>query len=67
MNVELGGAVVKCHCPSTGRIGSIGFEDVPRLLSKGDEGRKTPYTVEAISPDAPRFKHSWTLYTLSLH
>ncbi len=60
MEVELDGAIVKCHCPSTGRIGSIGFEDVPCLLSKGGEGRKTPFTVEAISLDAPgRRKKRW--------
>jgi sugar fermentation stimulation protein A len=60
MEVELDGAIVKCHCPSTGRIGSIGFEDVPCLLSMGGEGRKTPYTVEAISLDSPDCpKKSW--------
>jgi sugar fermentation stimulation protein A len=60
MNVEVGGATIKCHCPSTGRIGSIRFEDVPCLLSQGGVGRKTPYTVEAISLDAPgRRKKRW--------
>jgi sugar fermentation stimulation protein A len=60
MEVELDGAIVKCHCPSTGRIGSIGFEDVPCLLSKGGEGRKTPFTVEALSLDPPDCrKKSW--------
>jgi sugar fermentation stimulation protein A len=61
MDVELNGAIVKCHCPSTGRIGSIRFEDIPCLLSRGSEGRKTPYTVEAISLDAPGTrKKRWT-------
>jgi sugar fermentation stimulation protein A len=53
MDVETDGALYKCHCPSTGRIGSIRFEDIPCLLSKGGEGRKTPFTVEAISLDSP--------------
>lgn len=54
MMVELGGKAVKCHCPSTGRIGSIRFLNVPCLLSKSnDPKRKMPYTVEAFSLDAP--------------
>ncbi len=53
MEVEVGGKFCRCHCPVTGRIGSISFQDIPCLLSKGIEGRKTPYTVEAISLDPP--------------
>lgn len=53
MNVEISNKIVKCHCPTTGRIGNIIFEDIPCLLSKAkDPKRKTPYTVEAISVDA---------------
>jgi sugar fermentation stimulation protein A len=52
MEVEVDGALCRCHCPVTGRIGSIRFENVPCLLSKGGESRKTPYTVEAISLDS---------------
>lgn len=61
MLVKIDGAVVKCHCPSTGRIGSIKFEDIPCLLSKStDPARKTPYTVEAFSLDAVAKRHkSW--------
>jgi sugar fermentation stimulation protein A len=60
MEVEVDGALCRCHCPVTGRIGSIRFEDIPCLLSKGVEGRKTPYTVEAISLDPPgRRKKKW--------
>jgi sugar fermentation stimulation protein A len=51
MEVELDGESYKCHCPSTGRIGSIRFEDMPCLLSRASTPRKTPYTVEAISLD----------------
>jgi sugar fermentation stimulation protein A len=48
MMVEIDGKVLKCHCPSTGRIGNVIFSNVPCLLSKGRGERKTPYTVEAI-------------------
>jgi len=57
MFVEINGKIVKCHCPSTGRIGNIKFENVPCLLSKGkNKLRKTPYTVEAISLNSPKAK-----------
>lgn len=53
MNVLIDGRLEKCHCPSTGRIGSIKFEDVPCLLSRSkNPDRKTRYTVEAFSLDA---------------
>ena len=53
MEVEVDGVLYRCHCPVTGRIGSITFENIPCLLSRGAEGRKTPFTVEAISLDLP--------------
>jgi sugar fermentation stimulation protein A len=53
MEVEVGGTLCRCHCPVTGRIGSIRFDNIPCLLSRGTEGRKTPFTVEAISLDPP--------------
>ncbi len=54
MNVTIGGRLEKCHCPSTGRIGNLRFENIPCLLSEsGNPGRKTRYTVEAFSLDAP--------------
>ena len=61
MEVEAGGSIIKCHCPSTGRIGGIHFENVPCLISKGRGGkRKTECTVEAISLDPPECrKKSW--------
>ncbi|MDR0677897.1 MAG: hypothetical protein LBF57_04505, partial [Holosporaceae bacterium] len=34
MNVEIGGRVEKCHCPTTGKVGNVVFLDVPCLLSK---------------------------------
>ncbi len=52
MNVLINGEVKMCHCPSTGKIDSIIFKNIPCLLSK-EKGypktRKTEYTVEAIS------------------
>jgi sugar fermentation stimulation protein A len=49
MNVEVNGNIEKCHCPTTGKIGNIVFNNVPCLLSKSENiGRKTPYTVEAF-------------------
>ncbi len=54
MMVDVNGKVAECHCPSTGRIGSIKFENIPCLLSKSDDAkRKTRYTVEAFSLDSP--------------
>jgi len=50
MLVEINNKLEKCHCPSTGRIANIKFEDIPCLLSISDNPeRKTKYTVEAIS------------------
>ena len=50
MNVLVNGELEKCHCPSTGRIGNLRFEDIPCLLSEGkNPDRKTKYTVEAFS------------------
>lgn len=55
MFVELNGKEVKCHCPSTGRIGNIIFKDIPCLVSKAKNlDRQTKYTVEAISLDPLR-------------
>ena len=57
MVVDVDGQTQECHCPSTGRIGSIRFEGIPCLLSKSnDEKRKTKYTVEAFSLDLPACK-----------
>ncbi|MNB76273.1 Sugar fermentation stimulation protein A [compost metagenome] len=61
MDVEIEGEIMKCHCPTTGRIGELDVAGIPCLLSRsGDPGRKTSYTVEAISLDAPvETKKSW--------
>jgi sugar fermentation stimulation protein A len=61
MYVMVDGKLEKCHCPSTGRIGSIKFEDIPCLLSRSkNPERMTKYTVEAFSLDEPGKKSkSW--------
>jgi len=61
MIVDINGKKQKCYCPSTGRIGSIEFEDIPCLLSKSDNpNRKMPYTVEAFSLNSTSKKRkSW--------
>jgi sugar fermentation stimulation protein A len=52
MHVEIDGKLEKCHCPSTGKIGKIVFNNLPCLLSKSTNNqRKTKYTVEAFSLD----------------
>jgi sugar fermentation stimulation protein A len=49
MNVEIEGRIEKCHCPTTGEVGNVVFQNVPCLLSKSNNPeRKTPYTVEAF-------------------
>lgn len=50
MIVEIQGEAFTCHCPTTGRIGSMDINGRPCLLSKSsDQSRKTLYTVEAVS------------------
>jgi sugar fermentation stimulation protein A len=52
MNVDLEDRVVKSHCPVTGRIGNLVFDQIPCLLSENDSpDRKTRFTVEAVSLD----------------
>lgn len=52
MDVLLDGVMVKCHCPTTGRIGDVDTKNIACLVSKSEDAkRKLPYTVEAISCD----------------
>lgn len=54
MIVEVNGESMSCHCPTTGRVGSIELGGRPCLLSRSsDPARKTPYTVEAVSLNRP--------------
>lgn len=60
MLVVLNGKKIFAHCPSTGRIGNIVFDNVPCLLSKADNSkRKTKYTVEAIWLNDLTSKNKW--------
>lgn len=54
-NVLVDGKTEVCHCPATGRIGNIVFNNIPCLISQSEnsEKRKTKYTVEAISLNSP--------------
>ena len=36
INVNINGDEVRCHCPTTGRIGNIDLAGRPCLLSKND-------------------------------
>ncbi|MEV0407623.1 DNA/RNA nuclease SfsA [Actinoallomurus sp. NPDC050550] len=54
IDVDVDGTVVGCHCPTTGRIGNLVLDGLPCLLSRShSSSRKTPYTVEAVTVDAP--------------
>ena len=55
--VEIDNKEYNCHCPSTGTIGNIILENIPCLLSKSKNlKRSTAYTVETISLDKPEIK-----------
>jgi sugar fermentation stimulation protein A len=50
MLVRAGNGTLRCHCPTTGRLGDLELSGLPCLFSaSSDETRKTGYTVEAIS------------------
>ena len=52
IDVMLNGKEIRCHCPTTTRIGDIDLSGVACLLSHNDDiKRKLKYTVEAISCD----------------
>lgn len=52
---ELNGEQVRCHCPTTGRIGNLNLNGLPCLLSgpHATEKRSTAYTVEAFAVTEP--------------
>lgn len=55
MLVTYNGNDYKCHCPTTGRVGTFDIKGRPCLLSPSlDSSRKTLFTVEAISLNRPR-------------
>lgn len=55
INAEVNGEEVRCHCPSTGRIGGYTMDGLPCLLSGPypTEKRSTAYTVEAFAVQEP--------------
>jgi sugar fermentation stimulation protein A len=59
MLVKSGDRTLRCHCPTTGRIGDLDVSGLPCLYSTSDSTtRKTSYTVEAIST-TPGVRRSW--------
>ncbi|WP_019910985.1 DNA/RNA nuclease SfsA [Paenibacillus sp. HW567] len=58
MDVQVEDERVRCHCPTTGRIGELDLTGIPCLLSSSESAnRKTPFTVEAVSLDPPQQEH----------
>ena len=50
MLVRAGNRTLRCHCPTTGRLGDLKLSGLPCLYSTSDsKSRKTAHTVEAIS------------------
>ena len=50
MIVKADGKTLRCHCPTTGRLGDLRLAGLPCLMSASDSRtRKTTRTVEAIS------------------
>ena len=60
MDVLIAGKVQICHCPCTGSINNLIFENIPCLFSENSSlKRKTKYTVEAISLNKPAEKKKY--------
>ncbi len=58
MLVRAGGKTLRCHCPTTGRLGDLELAGLPCLFSTASAStRKTAHTVEAIS--SSRSGDSW--------
>ncbi len=58
--VKIGGQVHRCHCPTTGRLGDLKLAGLRCLLSESTKkGRKTRYTVEAVSPGPSPRAGAW--------
>ena len=55
MLVRAKGSTLRCHCPTTGRLGDLELEGLPCLYSaSASPKRKTGHTVEAISTSRTR-------------
>ncbi|MGD0817530.1 MAG: DNA/RNA nuclease SfsA [Methanomassiliicoccales archaeon] len=61
MNVLIDGEMRRCHCPTTGRIGDVIFKNVPCLVEKSNDLKRSTWgTVEAVSLDPPeKEQKSW--------
>jgi sugar fermentation stimulation protein A len=61
MDVAVEGETRRCHCPTTGRIGDIRFNNIPCLVEKSDDPERSTWgTVEAVSLDPPgNTEKSW--------
>lgn len=58
MLVRAGGKTLRCHCPTTGRLGDLKLEGLPCLYSTSVKpSRKTAHTVEAVSTSP--LKRTW--------
>jgi len=54
MVVRAGTRILRCHCPTTGRLGDLQLPGLTCLYSTSpSKSRKTAHTVEAISTSAP--------------
>jgi sugar fermentation stimulation protein A len=60
MMVEAEGKTIRCHCPTTGRLGDAKISSLPCLFSRTTGGTgKTQGTVQAISFDIGKRRRSW--------
>ncbi len=61
IDVEINGEIVRCHCPTTGRIGDLELRGIACLISENNNlKRKLKYTVEAVSCDElEKMKKKW--------
>ena len=58
MLVRAGNRTLRCHCPTTGRLGDLKLPGLPCLYSTShSKSRKTAHTVEAISTS--RADYQW--------
>ena len=60
MMVKARGKTLRCHCPTTGRLGDAKISSLPCLFSRSSGAGKTEGTVQAISFDRAATKpKSW--------
>ena len=56
--VEVKDKEYRCHCPTTGGVGGVILKNIPCLMSRSkNPKRTTEFTVEAISLDKPGVKN----------